>query len=322
MAFNIETFRAKTNKGFLRSSNFLVYIMPPKWALNTDDGFTRDLAYLTFAATLPGVQILTNDSKIYGAGPTVKVPYDIGVTDMTMQFYVDAEGSSINYFHEWLRNIVNLSHDQSEVRSGAFSNQISYRDWYATTIDIMLFDDTAGDSFSPQDDCLSIYSLYDAYPTSISEASLDWQNGNNVMTFSVNFTFRSFERMMVNLPAAFSVKSDQSIPIPPILSHEPPQSSSKQSSKGFVNPKLQAINNFAKGIRDKSAQVRTKAVGVVQNFRQAIFKNELVQSGINILNTANDVKKTLGTLKQLNTSLKQNLIQDLKGAVKGGIRGL
>lgn len=335
MAFNVEKFKSQTSGGFLRPSNFLVYIYPPSWAKETEDRF--DIAYLTSATSLPGMQILTQDARIYGAGPLVKMPYDVATTDVTMTFYVDANGKSINYFYEWLKNIVNLSHDQTQVRSGAYSNQVAYRSWYSTSIDIMLFNDRPnGDpTESAQDSALAIYTLFDAYPINVSEPGLSWQSGNEILQFSVTFTYRSFERTVVNPPAVRGINTPaipipgqvgippaKPIPEPPTLSHEPPQSSSRQAGKAFSNPKLQAVNDFARSLREKSTRIRTNSVSKVNEAREAIMNNDFVQSGINILNTANDVKKTVGTLKGLNSSLKNSLIRDLKGAVKGGILGL
>lgn len=334
MAFNIEKFKSATSGGFLKPSNFLVYILPPTWALNTEYDF--NLAYLTSGATLPGVQLLTNEARLYGAGPVVKMPYDIATTDISMTFYVDADGISINYFYEWLRNVINLSHDQLEVRSGAFSNQVAYRSWYSTKIDIMLFNDKpGGNPESPQDAALAIYTLFDAYPISVSEPSLSWQAGNEVLQFNVTFSYRSFERTVVNLPEKRNINIPQvpvppdvqqapsrPIPVPPVLSHEPPQSSSKQSGKAFTNTRLQAVNDFARSIRDGAMSVRTQSVSKVNDVRKATMNNEFVQTGVNILNTANEVKRTLGSLSQLNNSLKKGLLQDLKGAVKGRIPGL
>lgn len=320
MAFSIEKFKSATSGGFVKPSNFLVYILPPTWALNTEYDF--NLAYLTSSATLPGVQLITQEARLYGAGPIVKMPYDIATTDITMTFYVDADGISINYFYEWLRNVINLSHDQTQVRSGAFSNQVAYRSWYATSIDIMLFNDKpGGDIDSPQDAALAIYTLFDAYPISIAEPSLSWQSGNEVLQFNVTFSYRSFERTVVNLPATRSI-NDSQVPVPPTLSHEPPQKSSRQSGKAFTNTRLQAVNDYARSLRDGAMSVRTQSVSKVNDFRNAVMNNEFIQTGINILNTANEIKSTLGTLKGLNNSLKKNLINDLKGAVKGRIPGL
>lgn len=337
MAFNVENFKSQTKLGFLKPSNFLTYILPAPWALSTQDDF--DIAYLTTAASLPGVQILTQEAKIYGAGPMVKMPYDIATTDISMTFYADAEGKSIDYFYEWMRNIVNLSHDQGAVRSGAFSNQIAYRSWYSTSIDLMLFNDRPPGSndnirASPQDNALAIYTLFDAFPVSMTEPALSWQSGNEILQFNVVFTYRSFERTVVNPPAVRGINTP-AIPIPgtvefpqqrpvaepPTLSKEKPQSVSKQGSRAAGNSRLQAINDFAKGIREGAANVRTESVSKVQDVRKAIMDSSIMQTSINVLNTANEVKRTLGTLKQLNNSLKSNLITSLKGQVKGGLSG-
>ena len=122
MAFSIEEFKSSTQHGFLKPSNFLVHIATPQCIQRVQDNEALDipnLIYLTAAASLPGMQILTTENKIYGQGPTVKMPYDIGVTDITLKFYVDAGSKSMVYFYNWLRNVVNLSHRQDEARQGA-----------------------------------------------------------------------------------------------------------------------------------------------------------------------------------------------------------
>lgn len=322
MAFNVEKFKTQTASGFVKPSNFLVYILPPKWALNTEYDF--NIAYLTAGASLPGMQILTQEARLYGAGPIVKMPYDVATTDITMTFYVDANGKSIDYFYEWMKNIVNLSHDQTQVRSGAFSNQIAYRDWYSTSIDIMLFNDKPGPNAvnSPQDAAFAMYTLFDAYPVNIAEPSLNWQAGNEVLQFSATFTYRSFERTLINSPAKKDLATGAQGNVAPELSQMPPQSSSRQSGKAFSNQKLQSVNDYARSLRDTAMTVRTQSVSKVQDIRNSIMNNNFIQAGLNILNTANEVKRTLGTLKGLNSSLKKTLIQDLKGSVKGRIRGL
>lgn len=370
MAFNINTFKAKTNLGFLKPSNFLTYIYPAIWAKQQTDVSEVDIAYLTSTASLPGVQILSQESRLYGAGPIVKMPYDIGVTDITMQFYVDARAASLNYFYDWVRNVVNLSHDQGQIRSGAYSNQIAYRSWYTTTIDIMLFNDRpSGDPSSPQDAALIMYTLYDAYPLSIAEPALSWQSGNEIMSFNVTFSYRSFEKQIISPPAAPG-EGTREIPIPPQIEFEPSQpipppegftppdngrpsaSSSKEwspgtgslpkyntgaarkapplsaekpqsgSNVGKVSTGLQAVNKKAQSIRESAINIRQQAVSKTNDVRKSIMGSDVIQTSVNILNTANEVKKTVGTVKQLNNSLKKNLIQDLKGQVKGGIPGL
>lgn len=190
MAFNISEFKSQNKFGFLKPAYFLARINPPPW----NRGLPRDFLYLIAAATLPGVQILTQESKIYGQGPTVKMPYDIGVTDMTMRIYASGNGQSIKYFYDWVRAVVNLDIDQVGGEfGGAFSNQISYRNEYVTSVDIIVFSETGSEVIQ----C----TLHDAYPVSIAETALDRGSTGEVMTFNVTWAFRAYTMKTSPVPA-------------------------------------------------------------------------------------------------------------------------
>lgn len=345
MAFNIQDWK-NTTVGFLRPSNFLVYIYPPAWAFR-DGGAQKwngpDLAYLAASTALPGLQILTTESRLYGQGPMVKMPYDVGVTDITLKFYADSTGKSMAYMYDWLKNVVNLSHVQNEERSGAFSNQISYKSDYITKIDIMLYQDmlrTPG--AGPQDGSLMIYSLYDAYPISVSETTLDWQAGNEIMSFNVTFTYRSFEYDILGpasnpsfrqgaaspIPGAPPSRQGLTPPIPNIpanLTYKKPQS--VESTGGSSSPPvptgiasqtpLQRTKSFASNVRQQSQNIRMQAVSIVKQVESTIYNNEYVKTAQEIVGAVNDVKKTLGVLSNLNNSFKNSLKQQLKTATGG-----
>jgi hypothetical protein len=326
MAFNIEQFKTTHDRGFLRPSNYLVYIYPPTWALR-DGGAQKwngpDLAYLAASATLPGLQVFTTESKVYGQGPTVKMPYDIVPTDLTLKFYVDASAKSLTYFYDWLRNIVNLSHVQSESRSGALSNQISYRSEYTTRIDIMLYQDRMRTKTSdPQDGSMMIFTMYDAFPLSIAEPALDWQSGNEIMTFNVTFAYRSFEykplpQPVVPLGSKLSGfrGGDPAIArtVPVDLSTKPPQ----HVPDSPMDTALNKLNSFASNVRENSTKIRTQSVSQLKNVENTIYNNEYIKTAQNIVGAVNDVKKTLGVLDKLNNSFKNNLKQQLKTTTGG-----
>lgn len=322
MAFSIQDWKSTTEVGFLRPSNFLVYIYPPAWAMR-ESGMQGsggpDLAYLTAATSLPGVQILTTENKIYGQGPMVKMPYDIGVTDITLKFYADATGQSMAYFYDWLRNIVNLSHDQGQVRSGAFSNQISYRQDYATRIDIMLYQDKMrSKTTDPQDGSLMIFTLYDAFPVTMSETALDWQAGNEVMAFNVTFTYRSFEYKILGSAAdSTALKGVNAPPLidagPIDLTYKPPQF----DPKGGVEGTISRLNSFATNMRESSQKIRTQSVSTLKDVESTIYNNEYIKTAQNVVGAVSDVKKTLGILRNLNNSFKNDLKNQLR-SVTGG----
>lgn len=314
MAFSIQQFASKTSTGFLRPSNFLVYIYYPEWALARRDFNNFDLAYLASATSLPGVQVLTEPSRLYGQGPLVEMPYDIGVTELTVKFYVDSSGSSLAYFYDWVRNIVNLSHNQVDPRGGAFSNQLSYRSEYATNIEIMLFEDAPKNdpTASPQDAAVMNFTLYDAFPKSIGEPTLDWQAGNEILSFNVTFVYRSFEfkRQPINTMLA-NARPNVSEPVPVNLSDGPPEINFPPESL------LDKSNRYAANIRETSSRVRTESVSMIRKVEAEIYNNEYVQVAQNVISTVRDVRSTINTLKGLNNSLKKNLVQNLKGITGG-----
>lgn len=345
MAFNISEWQAHNKQGFLKPSNFLVYIYPPNWALRDIDTWDPgsnggpDLAWLAAGATLPGLQILTTESRLYGQGPMVKMPYDIAATDINLKFYVDGTSKSMLFFYDWLRNVVNLSHTQDQVRSGAFSQQISYRADYTTKIDIMLYGDMLRDVDSdPQDGALTIFTMYDAFPISIGETSLDWQSGNEIMTFNVTFSYRSFEWNWLGLPVDYNpmiragmptnaeidaaiagIPPAQLQPVPPVnLSEQKPQSKKAAENKdGGTQSTLSKINAFATNVRETSKSIRTESVSQLKNVESQIFNNEYVKTAQNVIGAVNDVRKTLGVLKGLNNTFKSDLRQQLN-SVTGG----
>ena len=332
MTFSIEEFKSSTQHGFLKPSNFLVYIHVPQCIQRVQDNEAIDipnLIYLTAAASLPGIQILTTENKIYGQGPTVKMPYDIGVTDMTLKFYVDAGSKSMVYFYNWLRNVVNLSHRQDEARQGAFSNQVSYRKDYETNIDILLYGNRMrGNNTDEYEGSTTIFTLYDAYPISIAEPQLDWQSGNEIMTFSVVFTYRSFEQTVFPLQDPVVGSREVVEPAPVDLSEfryrklgaAGPDGAQQDNSGGSTteNPSLlNRINKKATNIREASFKIRTESVSQLQKAESAIAKSKLLTTAGNIVGTVNDVKKTIGVLKGLNNTLKQDLKQQLKTTLGG-----
>jgi len=330
MAFNIEQFKSITGGGFLKPSNFLLYVYPPIWALR-DGGANKwdgpDLAYLAASSALPGLQVFTTESKIYGQGPTVKMPYDITPTDMTVRFYADSSGKSIAFFYDWLRNIVNLSHTQDQPRAGAFSNQLSYRADYTTKIDIMLFNDrprtNQGD---PQDSALMIFSLHDAFPLSIAETTLDWQSGNEIMTFNVTFAFTSFEYKILGEPRApestklggrLTAGRAGTLQEPDLQLYDPGPVNLSDLAPQPISPAakptpLEKLNQFATNVRERSTKVRTEAVSTVRQVESMIYNNQYVQTAQNLVGAAKDIKKTLGVLKGLNASLKNDLKQEFR----------
>lgn len=306
MSFNIEDFKARNSIGFLKPSNFLVMIPPPAWAVA--GGISPNPAYLAQSCNLPGVTISSVDAKPYGAGPTVRMPFDIQVTDCRIQFYADGDGAYMHYFYDWIRNVVNLHHDQGGVGSNrtGMSNQVNYRGEYTTQIDICLFTDQPwGTGQNPREDCFMIFSLYDAFPKTFIEPSLSWTNGQEIMTYGVEFTYRSFEIQRFAIPGP-----------------------SNRSEVGDLSP-LIGLQDYVINIAENCGTIQTPSASFLDAAEAALFGETFISLAIEALSSS-DLLDAFGNLGNLNDLLGNfngsggsggNFLDDLTGGSGSGSGG-
>jgi hypothetical protein len=180
-SFDISEFKNNgMADGFLQSHYFLVMINRPAWSSKD----TRFLMYLASAATLPGSQIITADERVTGYGLPQKIPFDVGHTDVNINFYSDGAGESVAFFEEWLRNTVSYGGDNIK---GAERGELQYPDHYTTTVQIFQYNErhAAGEVLR--------YTLEEAFPVNISEQNLEWSGDGALTSRSVTFAFRDYK---------------------------------------------------------------------------------------------------------------------------------
>ena len=68
--------------------------------------------------------------------------------------------------------------------SNAASYLMGYKDGYSTDINIVIYDNTG----IP----VKVVTLYEAYPNSMNEIPLDWNNQNSLMKVTIGFTFKEW----------------------------------------------------------------------------------------------------------------------------------
>lgn len=185
MTFSIEDFKSNaTQYGFVRPSFFLATIpTAPSWYGKS----TRFLTYLCSGAALPGTQIITSDERTAGYGKTRKVPYDAAHTDVSLTFYADGAGKTLDFFEGWLRNIVAYGADDINIK-GAMRGEVHYPDHYETQIEIYQYNENPGTGNIE----LFKYTLNRAFPISIGEQSLSWDQGDQISTIQVTFAFKDY----------------------------------------------------------------------------------------------------------------------------------
>jgi hypothetical protein len=185
MAFSIDEFKSNaTQYGFTRPSFFLLAIpAAPAWYGKS----TRYLTFLCSGAALPGSQIITSDERVSGYGKTRKVPYDVGHTDVNLTFYADGNGNALAFFEGWLRNIVAYGADDINIK-GALRGEVHYPNHYETQIEIYQYNENPGTGNIE----ILKYTLNRAFPVSIGEQALSWDQGDAISTLSVTVAFKDY----------------------------------------------------------------------------------------------------------------------------------
>lgn len=225
--FSVDFFSQKfLSVDLARTSNFVVTIAPP-----AELGINRyqEVAYLCNAATMPGKRLLTQESKPYGYGPTVKTPYDILYDDVELTFYIDADrASSLELFHRWLNYIFVSSSRFPDIASVSRYK----KDYVATKFNIFMIskypgmagpdsqfasvneidlqlgkDPNSGRILSkaigapesdPKDVTDNSYALvqcelFDAFPIEVGQIQLDWADDEQIAKCTVRMAFQTAE---------------------------------------------------------------------------------------------------------------------------------
>lgn len=149
-------------------------------------GATDNLLFLCSAAAIPGVQIQTTDIQPYGYGTIERRPTAAFFNSARMNYYVDVSSTVYQFFTKWVNCIVNFNDDAVGTRtsSGAFFNEVRYKEEYATTITIYVYD-SAGNNF------LEVQ-LKDAFPIEIGQVNLTWGNYNSLAILPINISYSNW----------------------------------------------------------------------------------------------------------------------------------
>jgi hypothetical protein len=199
MPFNIDSFKANGAQfGFMRPAYFMANIAKiPGW-MQLQGGSPNFLIYLCSAGNLPGITIGVNDERRWGYGPTQKIPFDVLHPDVTLTFYADGNGSAVAMFDQWLRSIVTF-YDPTDVYQGAGFGEIQYPSNYYTNLELYAYNEAPG-ADNPTE--ILRYTLYDAFPISMSDIQMDWGNDGAICSFSVTFAYR-YHLLQKNTAASY-----------------------------------------------------------------------------------------------------------------------
>lgn len=184
MAFSIEEIKGVVNKnlGLYRPA---FYALRLNFAGNGVSS-SQDINLLAFSATLPGVQFDTADIRRQGHGPLERRARGAVFPAVNVNFFLDNKGTVIEFFNKWSKTIVSFAHQTGENSidpdHGGYLGEVGFYDDYVCSIDIILY--------SPNEDKVVTYTLYDAYPVVVGDVELGWQQTDEFARLNVTFAYR------------------------------------------------------------------------------------------------------------------------------------
>lgn len=185
MAFNINEFRSSFVDGEPASpANYEVNIVQiPRIGESEErynDAVEGILKYRCNSCTLPGKQMLTTDRLTYG--PIRKIVTSSLYTDVRFSFIVSDNKTELIYFNRWHNSIIN-----NELNTGIQTHDVEYYDSYTGTVVITHFD--------KQNKVKYKISLLEAYPISVEEIPLSWDNNNEFVRVEVTMAYKIWKHI-------------------------------------------------------------------------------------------------------------------------------
>ena len=200
--------------GISRPNRYEVTLLPP--AVNNissnkftgimgealGDGTVRATGLKCESISFPGRSLNTTDEvNIYG--PNRKIVTGVSFGDISATFQCDETMREKLYFEAWQ----SLSHNPDTFTVGYYHN-------YVGRVEIKALSEGAklGETSSTGEDITYGVRLIEAFPVSILEQGLSYQNGATYQTITVNFAYRYWENLDVRYqksPPTVGQKTDQ-----------------------------------------------------------------------------------------------------------------
>lgn len=183
--------------GYLKNNQFEVLITPPRILLNNNlnnfgtstatRSILNNLRFRIEQVTSPSINLVSADISRYGIGPTQKQPYNAQYQDLSFSIVADGFGEVYQLLYNWVNSIFNYNGTES-ARIGA-ANRIptytsEYKENYSTTMQIVIYD--------MYGNVIHRINLYEAFPSSIREFRLGWNDSQNLMRLAVSVTYSEY----------------------------------------------------------------------------------------------------------------------------------
>lgn len=187
MAFNISEFNAQINKHGLAQSNLFVMriTLPSSLQFLEQELGTNVLTFLCRSVDLPQLGVETLEYRPRGFGPGEKRPIAMNFDPLQTIFMVDSNHGVLKFFHRWMQEIVNFDVEAGYTSSSPSSllpYEFGYKDDYECTIEVIMYS-------GPTEDKFYTYKFGKAFPTTIGNLQLAWENNAEIQTLAVTFSY-------------------------------------------------------------------------------------------------------------------------------------
>ena len=168
---NISDFKAKLAGGGARANQFKVTMPFPGYA--SVGGEIEELAFLCRATSIPSMEIA--NIPVPFRGRSIKIAGDRTIPSWSITVYNDTNFKLRDAFERWQNGINNMSDNEG------LTNPVDYQ------VDAFV------DHLDRNGNTIKSYTLRGAYPVSISEIALDFDEKTEVETFTVEFAYQFFD---------------------------------------------------------------------------------------------------------------------------------
>jgi len=173
---SLNQFISEVKTGLSLNNHYQVFITRPDGMIfqnlfTTSNPIYNKLALLCEQATLPGINIATTPTRTFGE--SIETPYDKIYHPVNLSFYVDSKYQVKYFFDSWM-NVIQSNTTRIH----------NYPNSYKTNIDIVTYD--------KQDTKTYMTRLYDAYPKTIGDIQLSYNNVD-IIKLPVELTYRYYK---------------------------------------------------------------------------------------------------------------------------------
>lgn len=207
MPFNVNNFKQNLDFfGYIKNNKFEVFVQAPKFLqnkymrINDRETNIKDindlLRFRIDQVRTPSPSLLSLDTNRYGIGPTQKMPFNAQYFDTTFSVLLDRNTDLWDFWYNWINGIFNFNGQEPNGNNiftgGRIPNYtVEYKDEYSTNMMIVIYNDVG--------ETVKTINLYEAFPSSMREIALRWNDNTDLMRLAISITYASYSIVGSNL---------------------------------------------------------------------------------------------------------------------------